>query len=179
FSFERAGIHPDMVTVSKAMGGGLPFAMLLMRPELDQWQPGEHTGTFRGNNLAVVAAPEALGQWDNDDLSEAVDYKGKIIDAELTRIAGNYPELKARVRGVGMVWGMAFQQSGVAKEAAEEAFKQGLVIETCGANNHVLKFLPPLVIEEDLLREGLGIIDKSLAELVAKRRKVRVGDQVE
>ncbi|MEC9341992.1 MAG: aspartate aminotransferase family protein, partial [Pseudomonadota bacterium] len=68
FSFERAGITPDMVTLSKAVGGGLPMALLLMRPELDRWQPGEHTGTFRGNNLAFVAATKALEFWDDDTL---------------------------------------------------------------------------------------------------------------
>ena len=72
FSFERAGISPDMVTLSKAIGGGLPMAVLLMRPELDQWQPGEHTGTFRGNNLAFVGATKALEYWENDDLANAV-----------------------------------------------------------------------------------------------------------
>ncbi|MEX0707395.1 MAG: diaminobutyrate--2-oxoglutarate transaminase, partial [Woeseia sp.] len=79
FSFERADLYPDMVTVSKSLGGGLPLAILLMRPELDQWRPGEHTGTFRGNNLGFVAATEALKYWENDDLAQAVTHKGEIM----------------------------------------------------------------------------------------------------
>ncbi len=175
FSFERAGIHPDMVTLSKSIGGGLPMALLLMRPELDQWQPGEHTGTFRGNNLAFVAAVEALAYWDNDDLSKSVEYKGNILKEELERIAGKFPELEPKVRGLGMVWGLELPQTGVAGEASAECFERGLVIETAGAADQVLKFLPSLLIEEEQLREGLGIIENALAALVEKRDKVRTG----
>jgi diaminobutyrate-2-oxoglutarate transaminase len=175
FSFERAGLHPDMVTVSKSIGGGLPLAMLLMRPELDQWQPGEHTGTFRGNNLAFVAAAEALAFWDNDDLAQAVQYKSGILQAELERIAEKFPELEARVRGIGMIWGLELPQPGVASEASQEAFGRGLLIETAGAQDQVLKFLPPLIIEEELLREGLDIVEKSLATLLEKRKRTILG----
>ena len=93
FSFERAGIYPDMVTLSKSIGGGLPLALSLIRPDLDQWKPGEHTGTFRGNNLAFIAATEALAYWDGEDMPEAVSYKADILDTELRRIADKYPDL--------------------------------------------------------------------------------------
>lgn len=175
FSFERAGIHPDLVTFSKSLGGGLPFAVLFMRPELDQWQPGEHTGTFRGNNLAFVAAEQALTYWDNDDLARAVAYKGEILQGELQQIAEKYPELDPKVRGVGMIWGIELPQPGVARDASQEAFEHGLVLETAGANDQVLKFLPALTIEEELLREGLQIVDQSLEALVQKRRQIRNG----
>ena len=175
FSFERAGIHPDMVTLSKSIGGGLPLAMLLLRPELDQWQPGEHTGTFRGNNLGFVAATEGLGYWDNQDLAEAVVYKGNLLQGELERIAAKFPELEPEVRGIGMVWGIELPQPGVASEAAQEAFQRGLVIETAGADDEVLKFLPALTIEEELLREGLEIVEQSLAALAGKRQQMKTG----
>lgn len=175
FSFERAGIYPDMVAVSKSIGGGLPLAMLLIRPDLDQWAPGEHTGTFRGNNLGFVAATEALSYWDNDDLSMAVNYKGGIIAEELDRIAAKYPELEPKIRGIGMFWGIELAQPGVAVEASQEAFKRHLLVETAGSRDQVLKFLPPLVIEEELLREGLDIIDQSLGALVERRQQVNVG----
>ncbi|SDJ99298.1 diaminobutyrate--2-oxoglutarate transaminase [Microbulbifer yueqingensis] len=171
FSFERAGIFPDMVTLSKSIGGGLPMALLLMRSELDQWQPGEHTGTFRGNNLAFVAATEALAYWESDDLSQAVLRNGELIQKELQRIADKYPELDARVRGLGMVWGIELPQSGVAGAASAECFERGLLVETAGDRDQVLKLLPSLLIEEELLREGLGIIDDALGVLVEKRHK--------
>lgn len=175
FSFERAGIRPDLVTFSKSLGGGLPFAVLFMRPELDQWQPGEHTGTFRGNNLAFVAAEKALSYWDNDDLSRAVIHKGETMGAELRRIAEKYPELQPEVRGVGMMWGLELPQSGVARDASQEAFERGLVIETAGADDQVLKFLPSLLIEEELLAEGFEIVDQSLGALLEKRRQTLEG----
>ncbi|MDZ7668133.1 MAG: diaminobutyrate--2-oxoglutarate transaminase [Gammaproteobacteria bacterium] len=175
FSFERAGITPDMVTVSKSIGGGLPLAMLFMRQELDQWQPGEHTGTFRGNNLAFVASEKALAYWDNEDLSRAVAYKGEIMEAELNRLAEKHAELEASVRGIGMVWGLELPQPGVAGDTSKEAFERGLIIETAGADDEVLKFLPPLVIEEDLLREGFDVVDQALGAVLETRRKTMGG----
>ncbi|MCP8899799.1 diaminobutyrate--2-oxoglutarate transaminase [Gilvimarinus xylanilyticus] len=174
FSFERAGIHPDMVTLSKSIGGGLPMALLLMRPELDQWQPGEHTGTFRGNNLAFVAATEALSFWDNDDLATAVVHKGKFIEQELQKIADEFPQFNPKVRGLGMIWGLEMTP-GVASETSAEAFERGLIIETSGADDQVLKFLPSLLIEEELLTEGLGIIRDSLQALAQKRDDMMTG----
>jgi diaminobutyrate-2-oxoglutarate transaminase len=175
FSFERAGITPDMVTVSKSIGGGLPLAMLFMRQELDQWQPGEHTGTFRGNNLAFVASEKALAYWDNEDLARAVAYKGEIMETELNRLAEKHAELEGSVRGIGMVWGLELPQPGVAGDASKEAFERGLILETAGANDDVLKFLPPLVIEEDLLREGFEIVDQALGAVLETRRKTMGG----
>lgn len=175
FSFERAGIQPDMVTLSKSIGGGLPMAILLMRPDLDQWKPGEHTGTFRGNNLAFIAATEALGYWDNDDLATAVTHKGEIMRSELERIAARFPQLQASVRGLGMIWGLELPQAGVAGETSSEAFSRGLVIETAGADDQVLKFLPSLLIDEETLREGLAIVESSLEALLERRHRMLSG----
>jgi len=175
FSFERAGIHPDLVTFSKSLGGGLPFAVLFMRPELDQWQPGEHTGTFRGNNLAFVAAERALAYWDNDDLARAVAHKGELLRTGLEQIAAKHPDLAPSVRGVGMIWGLELPQPGVAREASQLAFERGLVIETAGAQDHVLKFLPALTIEEPLLEEGLAVVDECLGTLMKRRRQTVEG----
>lgn len=175
FSFEDSGINPDMVTVSKSIGGGLPLAMLLMRPELDQWQPGEHTGTFRGNNLAFVAATEALKFWDTNDLADAVAYKGKIIEEELSKIAEKYKDAHMTLRGKGMIWGLEVGQTGMASEISKAAFAEGLLIETAGSNGQVLKFLPPLIIEEELLREGITIIDKVIDTYLTQRLEMVTG----
>ncbi len=176
FSFERAGIKPDMVTISKSIGGGMPLAMLLMRPELDQWKPGEHTGTFRGNNLAFVAATQALSYWDNDDLSEAVKYKGHIMEEELRSIVDKYPQLEMKLRGLGMVWGLEIPRAGFPGEVAREAFQNGLVIELAGSEDQVVKFLPALTIEEDSIREGMAIIDKAIGNLLKRKEELRSGD---
>ncbi len=176
FSFERAGIKPDMVTLSKSIGGGLPMAIVLMRPELDQWKPGEHTGTFRGNNLAFVAAAEALNYWDNDDFAEGVAYKGRIMEQLLGEIVERYPELEIELRGIGMVWGLDFSAiPGFAAEISREAFNRNLVIELAGAEDNVVKFLPSLTIDEETLREGMAIIDQAITALLARRSDRRRG----
>jgi diaminobutyrate-2-oxoglutarate transaminase len=170
FSFERAGIKPDMITVSKSIGGGLPMALVLMRPELDQWQPGEHTGTFRGNNLAFIAASELINAyWKNDDLADAVAYKGKILEEELGKIVDKYSQLEIELRGTGMVWGLDFERTGFAGEVLKKCFEKNLVIETAGADDNVVKFLPALTIEEETLREGLRIVEETIGELVASK----------
>lgn len=175
FSFERAGIKPDMVCMSKSIGGGLPMAILLMRPELDQWQPGEHTGTFRGNNLAFVAATQALSYWDNEDFAEAVKYKGKIMEEELTKIVEKYPQLDIDLRGLGMVWGLDIPRAGFAGDVSKEAFDNKLIIELAGADDSVVKFLPALTIEEDTLREGLALIDKAIGDVLSRSDDARKG----
>jgi diaminobutyrate-2-oxoglutarate transaminase len=177
FSFEEAGIKPDMVTLSKSIGGGLPMAILLMRPELDQWQPGEHTGTFRGNNLAFVAATQALSYWDNDDFAESIKYKGQIMQEELSKIVEKYNEqLDIELRGRGMVWGLDIDRSGFAAEVSAEAFANKLVIELAGADDSVVKFLPSLVIEEETLRNGIAIIDKAIGGLLSQKEAAKKGD---
>ncbi|MEJ2611758.1 MAG: diaminobutyrate--2-oxoglutarate transaminase [Candidatus Thiodiazotropha sp.] len=177
FSFEEAGIKPDMVTVSKSIGGGLPMALLLMRPELDQWKPGEHTGTFRGNNLAFVAATQALSYWDNEDFSESIKYKGEIMEEELSKIVDKYKDqLNIELRGRGMVWGLDIDRPGFASEVSAEAFINNLVIELAGSDDNVVKFLPALIIEEETLRQGMTIIDKVIGELLAQKRAAKSGD---
>ena len=177
FSFEEAGIKPDMVTYSKSIGGGLPMAILLMRPELDQWQPGEHTGTFRGNNLAFVAATQALSYWDNDDFAKSIKYKGAIMEEELSKIVEKYKDrLDIEVRGRGMVWGLDIERAGFAGEVSAAAFAKNLVIELAGADDNVVKFLPSLVIEEETLRKGIAIIDEVIGELIEQKDAAIKGD---
>ncbi|MCF7820834.1 MAG: diaminobutyrate--2-oxoglutarate transaminase [Mariprofundaceae bacterium] len=175
FSFERAGITPDMVTVSKSIGTGLPMSILLMRPALDQWKPGEHTGTFRGNNLAFIAAAKALEYWDSPEFAEGIVHKGALFEKGLQTIVKKYPDANGELRGVGMVWGIEFSDSDFAGSVSEEAFKRGVIIETAGANGHVLKFLPALTIEEGLIEEGLKIIDASIAAVLKTRNNLREG----
>lgn len=177
FSFEHAGIKPDMVTVSKSIGGGLPMALLLMRPELDQWKPGEHTGTFRGNNLAFVAATQALTYWDNDDFTDSIQYKGAILEQELGKIVDKYSDrLEISLRGRGMVWGLDIDRTGFAGEVSRAAFENNLLIELAGTDDSVVKFLPALIIEEETLRRGIDIIDQVIGELLDQKSAAMSGD---
>lgn len=163
FSFEQAGISPDLVCLSKSVGGfGLPMSLLLIRPELDIWQPGEHTGTFRGNNLAFVAATEALTYWEDDTFSRAVYEKSQALRSMLERIAAKYPEARAHVRGRGLILGLAMEIDGLVERVSQEAFERGLIIETCGPRDEVLKLIPALTISMAEIEQGVAIIEKSL-----------------
>nr|NIM84062.1 aminotransferase class III-fold pyridoxal phosphate-dependent enzyme [Candidatus Aminicenantes bacterium]NIR11101.1 aminotransferase class III-fold pyridoxal phosphate-dependent enzyme [Candidatus Aminicenantes bacterium] len=175
FSFEEAGLNPDMVLLSKSIGGGLPLSLVLMKPELDVWKPGEHTGTFRGNNLAFVAATVALSYWEDDQLSEAVFKKSKILREELEKFVEEFPELRMKVRGRGLIFGLELPNNGMAKGVSREAFNNGLIIEVAGAEDNVLKFLPPLIIEEELLCRGLENIKTSLQSVLNKKEPLMVG----
>lgn len=167
FSFEHAGIEPDIVTLSKSIGGGLPLSLVLMKPELDIWKPGEHTGTFRGNNLAFVAATQIFNNyWKTDELTREINKKSAILRKRLESIRDRHPELEADVRGRGLIYGLDIPHRGFCENLAHAAFDRNVIIELAGADDNVLKFLPPLIIEEEVLREGLDIIEESVEDVL-------------
>jgi diaminobutyrate-2-oxoglutarate transaminase len=168
FSFEPAGIRPDMVVLSKAIGGlGLPMSLVLIDRKIDLWKPAEHTGTFRGNNLAFVASTAALQFWRTDEFPAEVCRKGELLSGLLGDIKSRHPDHNLRVRGRGLIQGLELPRPEQAKAVSREAFQQGIIIELAGPNDEVLKFLPPLVIEEPVLRKGIAtlaqIIDSVLS----------------
>lgn len=170
FSFERAGIEPDMVTLSKSLSGfGLPFAITTFKRELDVWDPGEHNGTFRGNNAAFVTATEALRFWQDDELTKEVDAKAATVSAKLQEIVDKYPDLGGEVRGRGLVQGIACADPSIVPHITREAFERRLLIETSGPESEVVKLLPPLVIDHGALEHGLEIIDESVAAALGTR----------
>jgi len=166
FSFERAGIVPDIVTQSKSIGGyGMPFALVLFKPELDVWEPGEHNGTFRGYQLSMVAAKAGLEVMLNEHTEEKVREKAKIIAEYMEEIKAIAPE-KIKTRGIGFVWGVdlwRFDHEGKAsKKVLDECFKNGLIVERVGRGNTVIKVMPELLIDEETLRRGLDILKHSI-----------------
>lgn len=170
FSFEPADINPDIVCLSKSIGGiGLPMAITLIKPEYDQWGPGEHNGTFRGNNLAFVTATEALTYWEDDNLSQAIQKKADILADTLHDFVDVYPELEGQVRGRGLMQGLACGKDDIAEQICAAAFKRGLIVETSGPNDEVIKFLPPLIIDEEGLREGLHRLGESIKDVLIRK----------
>ncbi len=168
FSFEPAGIEPDIICLSKSIGGyGLPLALTLIKPEYDIWEPGEHNGTFRGNNLAFVAAAEALAYWKNDEFSRQIQAKGEKVNQRLHQIVEKYPELHGEVRGRGLLQGIAVRVEGLAEKICAKAFQRGLIMETSGPDNEVIKLLPPLIIDHAGLEAGLEILEDSIDRCVS------------
>ncbi|WP_328880956.1 diaminobutyrate--2-oxoglutarate transaminase [Streptomyces sp. NBC_00299] len=166
FSFEEAGIVPDIVTVSKSISGyGLPMALCLFKPELDVWEPGEHNGTFRGNNPAFVTAAAALdAYWTDGELKKQTLARGEKVEWALRAIAVEHAQEVADLRGRGLVWGLEFHDKGRADRVARRAFELGLLIETSGPESEVVKLLPALTITPDELDEGLRILSRAVRE---------------
>lgn len=173
FSFERAGINPDMVVLSKSIGGfGLPMAILLMKPELDLWKPAEHNGTFRGCNLSFVGATAGINYNIEHNINQNVLENAKYIENYINeKIISKIPEIE--LRGIGLIWGIDFSKVGndnIVKYIIKECFDNGLIIEAAGRKDLVLKILPPLIINKDELKEGLDIINEASQKVYKKVR---------
>ena len=174
FSFEESGIKPDIVTLSKSLGGyGLPFAVVLIKPELDLWKPGEHNGTFRGNNFAFVTAKAAIDHyWADTAFSKEIKRKGEYISKRLDVIVEKYGEGNFTARGRGMFQGINCINGDIAGKITHLAFQKGLVIETSGADDQVVKFLCPLIISDENLKKGIDIVEQAIKEVCAKEGSI-------
>jgi diaminobutyrate-2-oxoglutarate transaminase len=183
FSFEEAGIVPDIVTLSKSIGGyGMPMSLALFKPELDIWEPGEHNGTFRGNNPAFVTATAALDTyWADSGMEKQTIARGEQIEAALRQICDEHgrpspattPSTSAsrapltagaEYRGRGMAWGLEFTDTGRAERVCARAFELGLLVETSGPQSEVVKLLPALTITPEELDEGLRTLARAIRE---------------
>jgi diaminobutyrate-2-oxoglutarate transaminase len=163
FAFEALGIEPDLVCLSKSISGmGIPMAMLLMRPELDRWEPGEHNGTFRGMNLAFVSGRVAFDLWNTKEFPELVAANRRALRSGLSAIAATASAATCEVRGRGTLLGLAFAEPAVAQAVQREAYRGGLIIENCGPDDEVCKVMPPLNIAPDALTRGLEILEAAV-----------------
>ncbi|MGI1678056.1 MAG: diaminobutyrate--2-oxoglutarate transaminase [Cellvibrionaceae bacterium] len=174
FSFEEAGIEPDIITLSKSLSGyGLPFAVVMMKPELDQWKPGEHNGTFRGNNLAFITAKAAIDSfWSDDKFSKLIKRKGRYVSERLEAIVAKYGQGNFTARGRGMFQGINCVNGELAGAITKRAFKEGMIIETSGADDQVVKFLCPLTISDENLKKGIDIVEHAIKEVCLKEGSI-------
>ena len=169
FSFEPAGISPDIITVSKSLSGyGTPLAITMIKPEYDIWEPGEHNGTFRGFNHAFVTAIAALEHyWKDDKLEKDVLRMGDRIKERLDGIISQ-TGFKAEVRGRGFFIGIDCEQHELADEIAAECFKHHLILETAGADDNVIKVMPPLISPDDDIEKGLDTLEQAIHTVLDK-----------
>ncbi|MGH8960541.1 MAG: 4-aminobutyrate--2-oxoglutarate transaminase [Jatrophihabitantaceae bacterium] len=172
FAVEHEGLVPDLVTTAKGIAGGLPLAAVTGRAEImDAVHSGGLGGTYGGNPVACAAALGAIETMMSQDLPAKARRIGEIMLPRLRKLAETYPVI-AEVRGRGAMIAVELTKPGTldpdpASTAAVAAFchKAGLVVLTCGTFGNVLRFLPPLVIGEDLLEEGLDILEDAFASL--------------
>ncbi|MGE2692170.1 diaminobutyrate--2-oxoglutarate transaminase [Mycolicibacterium pulveris] len=167
FSFEEAGIVPDIVTLSKSISGyGLPMALTLFRRDLDVWAPGEHNGTFRGHNPAFITATQALKSfWQTSDFTTETVKKGEFMRRRLEEIAAVHGGVSAR--GRGMAQGLKFEDTELASMVCRAAFDRGALMETSGPSDEVVKLLPPLNISQEDLEAGIDILAEAVAATVS------------
>lgn len=181
FSFEDAGIKPDLIVLSKSISGfGLPFSLLLLKPELDKWTPGEHNGTFRGNNLAFVTATEALKQfWATQEFEAAINQKSMFLRDSLEKIIAEHLSTDlVDVRGRGLIWGVDCKSSQLAEKITNQSFKNKLILERCGSDDQVVKFLPPLTIDFQTLKKAIELFDKSIREVISNTNIIELEKEI-
>lgn len=177
WAFEESGIEPDAVLVSKAAGGGFPLSLLLYHGKYDAWTPGAHAGTFRGNQIALVAGLAAMRVTESEGLIEKAAAKGRTIGALLGRLAADHPEI-GQIRGRGLMWGIEIvdpagpadrlgslpADGDRAKRIKRACLDHGLLLESGGRHGAVLRLLPPLVITDEEIHEMAAALEKALID---------------
>lgn len=169
FSFEEAGIEPDMVCLSKSISGyGIPMALTLIKPELDVWEPGEHNGTFRGISAGFATAAEAIRQyWSDDSFGASIRAKGETVEKRFRSIVDVTPGITVTAKGRGLARGIEFVSGELADQVCRVAFEQGLLVETSGPSGEVVKILPALTITDEELEAGLDILESAIATVAS------------
>ena len=158
FSFDDMNIEPDIICLAKGIGGiGTPMAVNLVRPELDDhWNPGEHTGTFRGQNLSFIAGKVALEYFTDSHLMDEVKNKTLFMQEALQSILNEDASLQ--LRGKGMIMGLDVGDGARASVIVKKCFADGLIVAGCGTGGRVIKLIPPLTIPQEDLTAGLNIL---------------------
>jgi diaminobutyrate-2-oxoglutarate transaminase len=170
FSFEPSGIKPDLVCLSKSLSGlGLPMSVVLIRPDRDEWKPGEHNGTFRGNNLAFVSAAASLDFWEDPGFHARLRSMMAEIERQIAEVIDHHRGARLSPKGRGALRGIGVDPPEIAPLVQRAAFRRGLLLETSGPDNSVLKLLPPLNVEPDIFSDGIAILNESLTEVLEHR----------
>jgi diaminobutyrate-2-oxoglutarate transaminase len=175
FSFELADLSPDIVTLSKSLSGyGLPLSIVLLKRELDQWKPGEHNGTFRGNNHAFVTATAMIKHyWRDEAFGKNVRNKAHHVGKRLEAMLDRFHPYVMEVRGRGLMRGLLCADPDHAASITARAFRNGLMIERSGPRDEVIKCMMPLTATPDEMDEGLEILEDSIKEEFSSRSLLR------
>ncbi|MGO1543168.1 MAG: diaminobutyrate--2-oxoglutarate transaminase [Gulosibacter sp.] len=166
FAFEEAGITPDIICLSKSLSGlGMPMALTLVRPDLDVWEPGEHNGTFRGFAPAFATATAAIETfWSDEQFAASVRAKAELLEEGLKTIAEH---AGGSLRGRGLLRGLRFEDATIAGRVAAAAFERGLLVETSGSADEVVKIMPPLNTPDEQLKRGIALLDEAVRAATA------------
>ncbi|EPH1730978.1 aminotransferase class III-fold pyridoxal phosphate-dependent enzyme, partial [Pseudomonas aeruginosa] len=180
FAFEHAGIVPDVVVLSKAIGGSLPLAVVVYREWLDKWQPGAHAGTFRGNQMAMAAGSAVMRYLKEHDLAAHAAAMGERLAEHLRILQRDYPQL-GDIRGRGLMLGVEIvdpqgeadalghppTDGALASRVQRECLRRGLILELGGRHGSVVRFLPPLIIGAEQIDEVARRFARALGAALA------------
>lgn len=171
FSFEEMGITPDIVTMAKSVSGyGLPMALMLVRPEHDVFGPAEHNGTFRGNTHAFVTARVAIEKfWADGAFQAELAEKEALVRQRLSELAALVTG--AQLKGRGLMQGVDVGSGELAGEICARAFEKGLIIETSGNEDQVVKVLAPITTPAETFTKGFDILMEAAREVLADQSK--------
>ena len=175
FAFEYAGIIPDVVLISKALGGSQPMAVVVYNKELDTWTPGSHAGTFRGNQLAMKAGTVVLNRVSKPEFLADVSRKGDLIRSKLEELKSKV-SIIGDVRGKGLIIGTEFVNPNgqadcigslptggdIAAKVQKICFENGLMVEKGGRNGSVMRCLCALNITDKDLAKAFAIFEKAV-----------------
>lgn len=176
FAFDHADIVPDVLTLSKAIGGGLPLAVVIYSEDLDRWEAGAHAGTFRGNQLAMAAGTATLRLIKQEHLADHAASMGEFLLQRLRELASLYPWI-ADVRGKGLMLGLEIiasdgstdslgrprQDSARARRFQNACLKHGLILELGGRFGATVRLLPPLIVQEQEIDLIIDIMHRAAA----------------
>ncbi|MCI4337207.1 MAG: aminotransferase class III-fold pyridoxal phosphate-dependent enzyme, partial [Thermoplasmata archaeon] len=173
FGIEHHGVVPDIVTIAKGLGSGLPIGAAVFRKELDYTYQGAHSNTFGGNLVAVAGALATLDVIEREKLRENAAVQGDYLKKRLTELMDKHEEI-GDVRGLGLMVATEFVDNRRDKtpniklkdRVIEEAYRRGLLLLPCGRSS--IRYIPPLVIQRDEIDEGVEILDASIT--AARRR---------
>lgn len=175
WSFEHADILPDILIMAKGLGSGLPISGIASRAELmDKWKPGTHGGTYGGGStIASAAAAETVRVMVDEKLPENAAKMGAYLRGKLEALQTKYPHI-GNIRGQGLMIGLEFSQpdsngkadKDSAKAVAKACLERNMLILTCGTYENVLRFIPPLIVTEAELDEGLAIFEEALQSVL-------------
>jgi len=182
FAFQHADIVPDVLVLSKAIGGSQPMAVVVYNKSLDVWKPGSHAGTFRGNQLAMVAGSTTLRIVREQQLDQHAAAMGERLAKHLRALQKDYPQM-GDVRGMGLMLGVEmvdpegrpdvlgrFPQSGeLASKIQRQCLQRGLIIEVGGRRSSVIRFLPPLIVTAAQIDQIAQIFGAAISAAVSQR----------
>jgi len=173
FAWQTLGVEPDIFTSAKGIGGGFPLSAVFGKTEImDKWDRGAHGGTFGGNPVSCAASMAVLDVLYNDGALENCRKMGEVVRGEMYQLQKKYPQI-GDVRGVGLMNAIEFVKEDKSPDGAlcsaviKNCLDRDLLLLACGSDHNVIRVIPPLIVDEPIIRQAFGIMDEAIAAALA------------